>query len=591
MKDQSYAALCKGVRVPHSPYLNETRIKRIEEARYEGEEIAGALTVVREGDRVLEMGAGLGIVGGVIAHNAKPEAVLSFEANPNLIEHIRALHALNGLEDRMEVRNQVLLSAPDRPDSVTFNITPSFLGSSLIENEKRATTQVDIPTASFAEVKAEFRPDVLVLDIEGGELDLLEHVDFEGIRAVVIEFHPGAYGKTGTQRCKDLLRAAGFHKMEEVSTRFVWTCTRRDLAASAPDPDGGWATEIITVNTPIVVPPVARSHRMPTGVLYSNGTPVTHASHWQGEKLMITPPERPSGPVQPLPGKWLWGGVLWRYFPHFITESITRFWAFNEIDPSELAGILYVPKNPRIDDPAPGFHADFLKLLGVDLPMVEARMPVQPEQLVVPGQGFGLGKISKGTDAFRQLIHTRFGKDIAPEGPEKLYVSRSRLGANRGALLGEMVLEMLLEEQGYEIFHPQDHSLEVQIARYRAAKKIITVEGSAMHFYAYAGGPQTDVAMIIRRKSGATRSISTHIESFTGKAPLWVDTLRRSWMPEGTERKRMAVGEPDFPAMQRALIEGGFIAEGDPWEQPAEADLQELLGPTYKVHEEHQPQA
>ena len=95
MLDQSIAAVCKGVRVPHSPFLNETRIRRIDEARYEGEEITGALAVVREGDRVLELGAGLGVVGSVTALNARPAKVMSFEANPALIPHIRAMHVEN----------------------------------------------------------------------------------------------------------------------------------------------------------------------------------------------------------------------------------------------------------------------------------------------------------------------------------------------------------------------------------------------------------------------------------------------------------------------------------------------------------------
>mgnify|MGYP002376163971 CR=1 FL=1 len=47
-------ARCHDVEVPPSPFLNETRIARINAGRYEGQEIAGALTVIRPGDRVLE---------------------------------------------------------------------------------------------------------------------------------------------------------------------------------------------------------------------------------------------------------------------------------------------------------------------------------------------------------------------------------------------------------------------------------------------------------------------------------------------------------------------------------------------------------
>ena len=63
----SVAAECLGVMVPSSEFLTEQRIERIKAARYEGQEIEGALHVIGREDRVLEIGAGLGIVGAVIA--------------------------------------------------------------------------------------------------------------------------------------------------------------------------------------------------------------------------------------------------------------------------------------------------------------------------------------------------------------------------------------------------------------------------------------------------------------------------------------------------------------------------------------------
>ena len=72
----------------------------------------------------------------------------------------------------------------------------------------------------------ELKPTVLLCDIEGGELDLLEHADLSGIRAIVMEFHPEAYEVEGMRKCKRILTQAGFEKNEDVSTRKVWTCTR-----------------------------------------------------------------------------------------------------------------------------------------------------------------------------------------------------------------------------------------------------------------------------------------------------------------------------------------------------------------------------
>jgi len=224
--DQAVAR-CHGLGVPPSPFLNEKRIARINAAGYEGREIAGALHVVRPGDRVLELGAGLGIVGGVVALNAFPLRVVSYEANPALIPHIRALHALNGIESVIEVRNAVLVAGPDRPSTLPFHVRPSYLGSSLDGHGARVVETVEVPTADLAGVMAEVRPDVMLVDIEGGELAILKAIDLDGVRAIVIEFHPESYGFAGTQDCKRVLRRAGFERIEEHSTRTVWTCARK----------------------------------------------------------------------------------------------------------------------------------------------------------------------------------------------------------------------------------------------------------------------------------------------------------------------------------------------------------------------------
>jgi FkbM family methyltransferase len=219
------AAICYGIKVPPSPFLTDKLIRRIEAELYERLEIKGSLRVVRPGDRVLELGAGLGIVGAVVARNARPAEVRSYEANPALIPHIEALYALNDLGGVNSVRNEVLVGGPDRPPALPFHIAGSFLGSSLLPGENRRET-VAVPTADLAGVMAGFRPEVLIIDIEGGEQDILRHIDLSGLRAVVIEFHPRAYGYEAMWACKDILRASGIEMVQALSNRKVWTCER-----------------------------------------------------------------------------------------------------------------------------------------------------------------------------------------------------------------------------------------------------------------------------------------------------------------------------------------------------------------------------
>lgn len=226
MHSGDLTAECHDVSVPSSPYLNETRVARINTGRYESDEIRGALRVTGAEDRVLEMGAGLGIVGAVCAKIRNPQKVISFEANPALVPHIKALYDLNGLSECITVRHAVVISNPDSPDTVSFHVQNSYLGSSLLEKPDRQATQIEVPVARFDDIRRELSPTVLLCDIEGGELDFLQYADLSGIRAVVMEFHPKVYGVEGMRACKNILRKAGFEKLVKVSSRTVWACVR-----------------------------------------------------------------------------------------------------------------------------------------------------------------------------------------------------------------------------------------------------------------------------------------------------------------------------------------------------------------------------
>lgn len=586
-------ATCHGLRIPASNFLNETRIKRINAARYEGTEIAGALHVVEPGDRVLELGAGLGIVGAVTALNRKPQAVLSFEANPALLPHINALYAENKLSERIRVVNTVLVAGTEQPDTVTFHVHSSYLGSSLIDNAKRKTTAIDIPTADFDDTAADFGATILLIDIEGGELELFRQIDLTRFRAVVVEFHPEVYGIDGMKECKNILRQAGFSKIGEKSTRTVWTCARAvsdvqdktslpdDAARSLPPPapDGGWSTRITELAQAVVVPPESRSFVSASGVLDADGAPCPSAALWRNIRPLTLSPKMPSGEIRKLPGTWIWGGTLAGHFGHFLMESTGRLWGLDEYP--EADGIVFVPKGPKLTA-LYQWQKDFLDLAGVTKRIELATSPLQVERLLVPGQGLGLGDIVQGTQATRAFF-SRFGASIAPDGGEKLYISRSGLSLQKGLLIGEHELEDRLAAEGYEIFHPQKHRLSVQVARYKAAQKIIAAEGSAVHFFALVARPHQQFGMIIRRRSRATDQINAHLQSFGGIEPVNFDALRRTWARPNQPRARLALGELDLPRLQGMLASNGFIStDAAAWSHLEEAAIIARIGRKFR---------
>lgn len=580
-KTPKHVAECHGVKVPDSPMITPERAERINAARYEGQEIAGALEVIRPGDRVLELGAGIGLVGAIAAKNGKPEKVLSFEANPGLIQHVNALYKLNRLGQKIEVRNEVLISAPNPPETMDFHIRNSYLGSSLIDTDRRATTRVEVPTARYDVVHQEFAPTVLLMDIEGGELDFLRHATLDGIRAMVIEFHPAAYGREGMRECKSILENAGFTKVPAHCTRLVWTCTFDDKLRP-PVPNTGWATEQKTLEQAIVIPPADTGFVQPTGVLESDGTYYGGGALWRNGRALTSQPELPQGDLPQRKGTWLWGGVLWAHFGHFLVESTARLWALDGMK-DKIDGILFVPKRPKNGDEVHDFQRDFIALMGTDVPVVCVTEPERVERLIVPGQGFGLGSMITATDAFRHAIANQFAKDIKAEGPKKLYISRSGLPTGRGNLIGEAELEKNLAAEGYTIYHPEKHDLRSQIATYKAARMIIAAEGSALHLVAMVADPATQVAIVVRRPSGATLNLEQHLKAFVGITPSTITQLTRSWKPIGAAKPRLWMGELDMPALQEALAKDGFIAsKKKSWSPLDPGEVQERLGDRFE---------
>jgi hypothetical protein len=339
---------------------------------------------------------------------------------------------------------------------------------------------------------------------------------------------------------------------------------RQDDPSRAPDPEGGWSRRIVTVKEALVVPATVPDMIQPMGVFDAAGSYVHEAVLWRGRRLMVEP-ERPE-PVAHLPGRWIWGGVLLNHFGHFLVESTSRLWAVDAVE-GPVDGLVFTVKRETAEEAGQPvlqpFQRLFFELLGIGMAVKILAEPTRVEQLEVPGQGFGLGEIARGTAPFRQFFQTRFARDIAAEGPEKLYISRSALGAGRGGVIGEEHIEQALEAAGYEVFHPQKASLPTQIARYKAARQIVALDGSALHMVAMVAGPGQQVGMIKRRDSAVSVSIVHHLSAFMGHPPAVFDQIVQDWVRSDRKRAdRHSIGELNLAALGADLVAAGFLPAG-----------------------------
>jgi hypothetical protein len=334
--------------------------------------------------------------------------------------------------------------------------------------------------------------------------------------------------------------------------------------------------DLVAVKDALVVPPLGESgaRNQASGVLTADGALVENSISWTDSSSPVnSAPEMPEGNIEALPGTWMFGGTLYGHFGHFIVESLARVWALEELR-GKIDGIIFNPKRA-----APQFNhvvktlTPLMEGLGVDVPARVALVPTRVETLYVPRQGIGMYDLSEGSKKFRDFIKARAGAGIAPAGAKKIYISRSKLPPQRGGLICEHLIEQYLEAEGYEMYHPQNHSAAEQIAAYKAATHVITVDCSPLHLLAYVGNADQKVAILTRRSMNLTSDFVRQFKAFGSAQAFEVSALTRDWVPgRGLRSGRSSFGEMDFSKAWDMLKEGGMIAGDTPWPAITEAE-------------------
>lgn len=283
----------------------------------------------------------------------------------------------------------------------------------------------------------------------------------------------------------------------------------------------------------------------------------------------------PSARVETLPGTWLYGGMLYAHFGHFLCESTGRLWALDHLD-EPIDGVLFLPKK-NVGRPQ-RFLAPiqpWLDIAGLRAPVKLAVNPTRVARLILPDQGFGTGPMITGAPEYRAFVGANFGANVAAEGAEKVYISRSRLFSKRGRILGEAVLERALAAEGYRIFHPQAHPIEEQIAQYKAARRIISTDCSALHLAAFFADPGDRIAIIARRPGAIIDDFTRQYRAFAGIDPLVISAITGLHGAAGTRAGKMneVFSEIDHVQIHGALAAQGFVS-GAAWPGPTADDVQ-----------------
>jgi FkbM family methyltransferase len=181
---------------------------------YEGPERRLISQLVTHVDRIIDIGTGIGLAAMTAARIAGMESVLTFDGNPQIVGDARDNFARNDLEG---IRSHVAIlrnraSIKDPQEVVPFYISKQFWASRLGASTATwdITKEVQVPVLCLEDVIEAHRANVLVCDLEGGEVELLPDADLSAIRLIIMETHYWAVGELPTDDMMRRLIQNGF---------------------------------------------------------------------------------------------------------------------------------------------------------------------------------------------------------------------------------------------------------------------------------------------------------------------------------------------------------------------------------------------
>lgn len=208
------------------------------------------------------------------------------------------------------------------------------------------------------------------------------------------------------------------------------------------------------------------------------------------------------------------------HFGHMIVDVPGRLWPFGEFWADLLGNcrLVGLPKNRiRKHEPLslPSYIKTMFRAFGVDPEKVELiHRPTIFKKLIVPSRIAPFA--GKGGAIYNRLAQTAGDRLI--EGTQdtmlasdRVFLSRSRLvdGINRVIGLDEAVLDAFFAARGYTVFHPQEHSLAIQVHVIRSARIVAGIVGSQMHLAAFSR--RKGMTMLELRPRNRTHNTNEHI--------------------------------------------------------------------------------
>lgn len=274
------------------------------------------------------------------------------------------------------------------------------------------------------------------------------------------------------------------------------------------------------------------------GVLTSSGRPIEASFHYRSNKIYTNSKSLEenffrSNNQERLKGRWLYGGVIFAHFGHFLTESVHRLVHFLD-DEENFDGVIFQKAPFRGESNFSINHHKFIAEVIFDYFRVpkEKVFFVQNDLLiddvVFYPQAHQLGKAPSNQYLARlKLVEDTYfglrGSNCQKNDLQSIFISRKNY-LHMGRTLGMRSLENVFLSNHFSIITPEDFTIFQQMEHIREASHIIAEAGSAMHILDVLG-PQTARLSLISRRGKDAKYWETVFSGRVEKMDVFEDVL------------------------------------------------------------------
>lgn len=196
-----------GIKIPlSSDEVSPVIWQAIISGRYEAKEAKWVFKAVKRGDRVLELGSGIGVITSLMA-GIPDVQIWAFEANPSTAALAKRVIDLNTAGNVL--LTQGILAAGEAQHH-RFYVREDLWMSSMDRDQGPYEQEISLASANIDGFIAAHKINVLVMDIEGAERDLLQKADLHGVERIFLELHDHLYGLAGIRDITQALAEKGY---------------------------------------------------------------------------------------------------------------------------------------------------------------------------------------------------------------------------------------------------------------------------------------------------------------------------------------------------------------------------------------------